>query len=213
MPEWYKNSKIKIDKVGYKETELNINNTSSVNVTYKMCVPFLDAMTSGYVVTTEYDVEISEINGYPAALWRTNKKELISGHDDVQWEGMPCPDGYFPQMLKFDNELVIETPKEYSVLFTAPFNRPDLPFYCFSGIVDTDKYPMPVHFPFFIKKGFVGIIEKGTPVIQIIPFKREEWQIDNKDYSEKYSYTAQESLMSKIRRSYRDQFWSKKTYR
>ena len=73
MPEWYKNSKIKIDKVGYKETELNINNTSSVNVTYKMCVPFLDAMTSGYVVTTEYDVEISEINGYPAALWRTNK--------------------------------------------------------------------------------------------------------------------------------------------
>jgi len=182
-------------------------------VTYKTCVPFLDAMSSGYVVTTEYDIEIAQLNGYPAALWRTNKKELISGHDDVQWEGMPCPEGYFPQMLKFDNELVIETPKGYSTLFTSPFNRPDLPFYSFSGIVDTDQYPMPIHFPFFIRKDFSGIIEKGTPIIQMIPFKREKWESKPVDYDPKYTYIAQETLASKIKRSYRQQFWSKKDYR
>ena len=43
-------------------------------------------------------------------------------------------------------------------------------------MVDTDKYPIPVHFPFLLKKNFEGLIKQGTPIIQVIPFKRESWK-------------------------------------
>jgi hypothetical protein len=52
--------------------------------------------------------------------------------------------------------------------------------------------------PFFITKDFVGLIPKGTPFAQIVPFKRESWESEvitfsfsemikrNKDNSDKY---------------------------
>ena len=36
--------------------------------------------------------------------------------------------------------------------------------------------------PFFIKKGFEGIIPKGTPFAQLIPFRKETW-VSEEDYS------------------------------
>ena len=71
---------------------------------------------------------------------------------------------------------MIKTPPGYSVLFTHPMNWHYLPFYSLSGVVDTDTYTMPVLFPFMMKNNFEGIIPKGTPVIQIIPFKRDDWK-------------------------------------
>ena len=63
----------------------------------------------------------------------------------------------------------IKLPKDYSLLFLSPINRFDLPFLSITGIVDCDMYTGTVHFPFFIKNSFTGIIEKGTPIVQIIP--------------------------------------------
>ena len=33
-----------------------------------------------------------------------------------------------------------------------------------------------INFPFFIKEGFTGLIPYGTPIVQIIPFKRDDWK-------------------------------------
>jgi hypothetical protein len=69
----------------------------------------------------------------------------------------------------------IKTPKGYSSVFTHPINRPDLPFYTLGGVIDTDKWGEAGSHPFLLKKGWEGIIPAGTPIIQIIPFKREGW--------------------------------------
>ena len=43
----------------------------------------------------------------------------------------------------------------------------------FSGVVDTDRYPSPVNFPFVpIGADGVHILPKGTPLVQVIPFAR-----------------------------------------
>ena len=50
-----------------------------------------------------------------------------------------------------------------------------MPFYVLPAIVDTDKHPINVNFPFFIRKDFEGTLPMGTPIMQIIPFKRDIW--------------------------------------
>jgi len=212
IPSWYKNSKTKIEET-VVDSEINVLNPTATNSTYKNCVPFLDAMTSGYMVVLTEDIEVIKINDSVNILWRNQKRNLITNHDNFQWKGMEHSKKYYPGVFKFENELVFSTPKGYSSLFTQPFNRPDLPFYIFSGVVDTDSYPLPVNFPFFIDKDFTGVIEAGTPLVQILPFKRESWQKVNTEFDQEYSKKSTHSLLFKIVKSYRTQFWSKKTYR
>jgi hypothetical protein len=98
-------------------------------------------------------------------------------------------------------------------LFSNPINRFDLPFQTITGIVDCDKYPGQVHFPFFLKEGFTGIIPAGTPVTQIIPIKRERWQREQLKSDKDFSPIFFEKFFSTIKRSYKKNYWSRKEYR
>jgi hypothetical protein len=84
------------------------------------------------------------------------------------------PNPTFPKPpMKFMNYWLIKCPKDYSLLFVPPLNRPDPRFTCFSGLVDSDKYFECVNFPFvFNVPNFHGVIEAGTPLVQVIPIKR-----------------------------------------
>jgi hypothetical protein len=54
-----------------------------------------------------------------------------------------------------------------------PLNRGKQPFECLAGIVDTDTYAAHIHFPFFATApDGVYVIEKGTPLVQVITFLR-----------------------------------------
>jgi hypothetical protein len=76
--------------------------------------------------------------------------------------------------MKFHNFWTIVTPPGWSCLFVDPLNRPNGLFEIVAGIVDTDRYTAPVHFPFFAT-GPDGLhaIEKGSPMVQVIPFRRD----------------------------------------
>ena len=51
-----------------------------------------------------------------------------------------------------------------------------------AGIIDLDEGMYNGNIPFFINGNFTGVIDQGTPIAQIIPFKREDWKIEkNKD--------------------------------
>lgn len=56
----------------------------------------------------------------------------------------------------------------------APLNCPNGVFEIVSGIVDTDSYHAEIHFPFFATgEDGLHLVEKGTPVAQVIPFRRQ----------------------------------------
>ena len=65
-------------------------------------------------------------------------------------------------------------------MITHPLNRYDLPFITSSGIVD-ETVSWAGTFSFWVKENFEGIIPYGTPMAQIIPFKRDSWEaiLDN----------------------------------
>jgi hypothetical protein len=115
--------------------------------------------------------------------------------------------------FKWNNYWRITTPAGYSCLFRQPSWRFDLPFYTASGIVDTDRHPVAVNFPFFFLNGWHGIIEAGTPIVQVIPFKRDDWESevvgeDNYEGQKEFRRTT-----NKLMHRYKDNWRSIKSWK
>ena len=84
------------------------------------------------------------------------------------------------------------------------------------GIVDTDTYKASVNFPFVLNEPdtFEGLIPAGTPIAQVIPFKRESWEISigvETDVVETQKVGLK--LRSKFFDSYKTQFRQIKEYK
>jgi hypothetical protein len=164
---------------GFKKTHQKINSEDifqNTEFTVKKCMPFLDAMTSGYIYELPDDVYIDSTLSTKIEIRHNSVFNLVSTHSKEQLGELSVPYGYESGMpLKWNNPFIIKTPKNYSMLFVCPINNYDLPFLTLGGVVDTDNYNHPINFPFLIKKGFKGTIDKGTPIIQMIPFERKKW--------------------------------------
>ena len=63
-----------------------------------------------------------------------------------------------------------------------------------------------------VKKGFEGIIPAGTPFMQMIPFKRDEWKSEYKEHVMKNQLLANK-INSTFWGAYRKNFWIKKTFK
>jgi hypothetical protein len=207
IPSWYKQA----DKyIGGKPI---LNNTSPEGGnTIKLCIPFLDSLINGYTVELAQDVQVRRDE---------NNSIIITYHPDIlileqrpieTLQGMPIPHGYEETAFAWKFHFALKTPKGYSSLFVHPLNRHELPFITVSAIVDSDYVISDGWIPFFLKEGFEGIIPKGTPLVQIIPFKRDNWEIEQDN-----------SLLSIARRNlnltrrvisgyYRENHWRKKQY-
>jgi hypothetical protein len=193
VPEWFRKMK-------------PVSDTLIVSV--KRCVPFLDSLTAGYVVALPVDVTYSKEQGF----WTNAAFEVVSSHDSSQTKDVVLPDEFKSQPFKWINNFHIKTPRGYSCLFVHPMNREDLPFHSFSGIVDTDRHPVVVNFPFVIREDFEGVIPAGTPLIQIIPFKRDDWELEVDDNGKPHHYPMQHEAFNSPLGWYRQKFWKKKKY-
>jgi hypothetical protein len=170
IPKWYKN----LDS--YTNNQNNpIDSVRASNSTIKKCMPFFDAMTAGYLILLPCDVYIKQVDGEPEYTW--TDFNMIDFHPLEQAPSLPQNKVHGLAIPKFNNPWSIKTPKGYSVLITSPLNH-DLPFTILPAIVDTDTLYAPINFPFTLnQKGYEGMISAGTPIAQIIPFKREPWEM------------------------------------
>ena len=167
IPDWYKNMESYIGK------EKKPNGDGKTNATIKRCMPVFDAIAAGYIIVSPADVYVSIKDGQQIFEW--SAFNLISFHPIEQAPEHPQKGQYaYP---KWNNPWAIKTPKGYSTMFVQPMHRNSV-FEILPGIVDTDEYYAPVNFPFIVKNPeFEGLIPKGTPIAQVIPFKREYWSM------------------------------------
>lgn len=172
LPDWYKH----MEKYTGNQKVTNPE-TGNLNVTVKSCMPIFDLITAGYMFTNQVEISFNKIPDGFDVSWTSNTLKAIESHPPAQYRTLTVPDGYHNWAYKFINPWVMKTPKGYSTLFMQPAHRDDLPFQILPAIVDTDKHPKPVNFPFFIRKDFEGILPIGMPIMQAIPFKRDEWNI------------------------------------
>lgn len=204
LPEWYRTS---------ENTFLDEANNEISGL--KKCVPFLDSMISGYVLTTPMDIFIStNEDGTPNIGWNSSDifADFINERPNVLGEKMPRPAGHYSNHLAFKGFWGFKTPKGWSILVVHPLNRHDLPFTITSGIMDSDKYSTSGNIPFFLKQGFTGVIPAGTPFAQLIPIKRAKWKSIKNDRGLQYLETLQGSFVHKPGHSYKKNFWQRKEY-
>ena len=175
----------------------------------KRCVPVLDAFTSGYIIVSNVDFMFDEQSG--RFLDNASYHTPVSQHMDFQTEDMEIDKNLNPHPFKWTNQWHLKVPKGYSLLITHPLNRTDLPFHSLTGIVDADVHPVIINFPFFMKKGFSGLIPAGTPLVQIIPIKREPWELKVND-QETYFYKDFWKWNSHPEATYKRKFWQRKDY-
>jgi hypothetical protein len=157
----------------------------TANATFKKCVPLLDGMSAGYIIPLWTDVMVEQENDFPSIYWK-NKFNVFEPHGENSSEIVP-PTGYKNYVFKYLNCWIPQTPKGYSCLVVSPLGYGDLPFKVVPAIVDTDSSTLELVFPTWVKEGFEGIVEKGTPMVQIIPFKRDDWN-STFDYYEDGEY-------------------------
>ena len=217
LPSWFKSAAPHIYNQENYYDIVKVNKDMLVNggewsSTFKHCLPFVDAMTSGYMLTLPSDILVINNNGVPYLKWNTSDTLVDSQPIEVLANTFPVPENCYEITFRWTSEWKVETPNGYSAMYTHPLNRLDLPFYTLSGVVDTDKHPNSIFIPFFLKKGFEGIIEAGTPIVQIIPFKRDPW-VSEKGPVDKLSKFSSNFVKKHITNTYRKLYWSKKTYR
>lgn len=213
LPDWYKDMPTYLDNEKTKGFAKNTNAVS--NFTLKGCAPFLDAMSAGYMAVLPFDIELRFDENKMASIRWAPDIDFINGHTPDQAPGLPAPIDGSGSILKWNLGWKVITPKGYSTLFTHPINRNDLPFRTLSGIVDTDTYPLDVQMPFQMLNSFnkpIHILEKGMPIFQMIPIKRDEWKSFSIPYDERDRLNSMYQLKSKITRSYKSQFWKRKKY-
>lgn len=205
VPEWYKKAQ---QFIGGK---MVARESGGINKDLKLCVPFLDALTTGYCVELPCDVLIERDARGVGFFWHEFPEPLEMRSKDLATT-MPRPAGHDEDMYAWKLDWATITPPGYSVLITHPLNRFDLPFTTTSGVMDTDKYSNGGKVPFFLKEGFTGVIPAGTPIMQIIPIKRESWNSEVVPFDEEFLKRPMYLINRVLYGGYRALFWQKKTY-
>ena len=185
-----------------KPIKLNIPNWfkkiqhSAENITIKGCIPFLDTLTTGYVLSLPQDFHLRHnividkqkiTQLVPSLNERAHTNINVKGEESMrpvgQFQGSPLEKKNLNLGAhKIFNPWVIKTPPGYSCLFLPPLNNTDDRFSIIPGIVNTDIFNQEVNFPFIVNGDKYPVLDtilsKGTPYVQVIPFKRESWEME-----------------------------------
>lgn len=199
IPDWYKNLAI----------ECTTNDPQSPTLpTIKRCPPFLEAITSGYIIPLADDIQFT--TDARGNLSFACKHDIVHTHDPGQYKGTPFGSTV---IVKFINLWIIRTPPGYSTLLVQPMNRFHIPFMMLSGVVETDSWYLEIHFPSIcqLPPNANYLMKKGTPLMQAIPFQRQQWQSAAAEYEKETREKAQAGVKQNLH-VYKDEHWQKKSY-
>jgi len=208
LPDWYKNTE------SYKDKIKKPAGDGTTTATIKKCMPVFDVMNAGYFLVTHTDVYVSQRKndkGETQAWYEWGAFSPLAFHDKFQAVLHPKVDADIP---KYFNPWGIKTPKGYSTFFTSPAHHDNV-FEALPAIVDTDKYFAPVNIVFTLgNKNFEGLVPAGTPICQVIPFKRDNWKMEiGKEKDIEIAKNVSSLIQSKFFDAYKTMFRQEKQYK
>jgi hypothetical protein len=200
LPDWYKNLAGKV----------SAPDAGGTLHTVKHCPPFLDAMTAGYIIPLCGDVDFTLDAGGQLTFDCPGGDTTVEMHHPAQAAGAPWGDA---PVIKFMNPWIIVTPPGYSTLFVPPLNQEPIPFRILAGVVDTDVFYSQVNLPAvcLMSRGSTCRLRRATPLVQVIPFKREAWRAQSGHADARQCGQLNRDI-SHSHHVYREQFHQKKSF-
>lgn len=214
MPEWYRRQPSEI-KPG------EMIQQGVIGSTVKRCMPIFDMMSAGYIFSAPCDIYVNSKNPdkleYSVPLpMRQFQADIFATHSPEQYSEYPIDLSiHHKDLLRLLPFWAIQLPPGYSLIAMNPSHRDESPLWAFNGLIDADKFIVDGHFSFLVKKGFEGVIKQGTPLVQIIPFKREDWEMEilPVDEAQRMLQKQRHNLRSVFQNGYKIKFRSKKEYK
>lgn len=212
LPQWFKDMDeyITQDAVHEKGQRFYFGRNKETAIktaggTVKRCPAIVDLLTEGYIIPMWADFLVQR--DMETLEWDNKMMEYgIEFHGKKQISGWKLKKTDFPEGVKFVNPWRIYTPPGYSVMFMAPTYQFEKRFTVLPGIVETDSYHH-INFPSIWHTTKDAIIERGTPFIQVIPFKRDNWDFDVSQMTEtdiENDAREKSELNTKFKNSYRN---------
>jgi hypothetical protein len=172
--------------------------------TVKQCPPFVDAMTTGFLIPLPCDVHCDRGRfewdwDLPATSAPEQTRAPLNFHVAAQLTDTPLQTGNRPA-IKFNSFWTIELEPGWSLLAMHPINRLDLPFRTLTGLVDCDRFnEIGIFFPaLWTDPDYVGTLPRGLPVVQCVPVRREPLELSfaamDAERLARFSATSQEIL-------------------
>ena len=180
VPTWFRDAKSEMVNYGDK--------------TIKACPAILDGFLQVYILPLWADVKVEPTDTFidgkrvPRFSWSetmevtvgelsqptVREQNVVASQDLLLFQESSTS----PMSFKFNSPWLVKTPKDYSMLFIPPLNNRDSRFEPVSGVICTDEYITYINVPFIwtAPPDYEGIIKQGTPLVQMIPFKREVFQ-------------------------------------
>lgn len=152
------------------------------NSTVKLCPAIIDFLRAGYVMPLWCDYSIS-LNRDGTFNWQTPNKEFwMTGHPRVQYETMPNEG--FPSEIKFMSPWYCRTSPGYSIRILPCYYHFEYLWTAMPGMVHTDQHHTThINVLFNIKEGQI-VIPRGTPMVYVIPFRRERYDLEVREGTE-----------------------------
>ena len=213
VPDWYRS------QPGISGPNPDVPENGSLRLSVKKCQAFFDAMAVGYVLKVPVDIYVDTTDGkfeiqLPGEMQRF-RAEIIANHSTEQISKFPLDKGiYCDQVLRIHPTWMVSTEEGYSTLFMQPMHQPPSPLQAVEAIIDTDKFWSDGHLSFFVHKNFKGVIKQGTPLAQVFPFKREDWEMEiDKNFDPEKTNLQRRIVRSTFQNGYRVKFWQKKNFK
>ena len=189
-PEWWKKTKVHVDVYGSKVQ------------TIRSCPAMDDWLKTGWILVANRDIRVNiDETSHTENFTEVPDGYASPSHPNVQTANafeFLGSDGPVKDAFKMRNPWGITTPKGYSTFYLDPFLFQNKYFATWQGIIDTDAFNKNVdnaQIIFYPKVDHSFTILKGTPLCQVIPFKRETWNASYINYDSQ-TYVENRSLVT-----------------
>lgn len=187
VPDWWKTMKVQENVRGHKTQ------------TIRSCPAMDDWLKTGWLICAKKDMQV--FVSEHSSNSRTDPQDRLSspthpaGQAGHQFTYLSKEDAPTKDAFKMKAPWNIITPPGYSCLYLDPFLFQNKYFATWQGMIDTDAFNVNMdnsQIIFYPKTNKDFVIKAGTPLVQIIPYRRETWNAsyityDNQSWQENRS--------------------------
>lgn len=140
--------------------------------TVKACPGIGDWLTMGYIIPAWSDIVLKNTEYGPDVT--LSNHDGAASHSPSECSGLLYTKSHYGGSIKLPCKWMIKTAPGWSIMIVPLWYHENLPIEAMPGIIHSDTHHTEVNFNFILKTEEEFRIKAGTPLVKVIPFKRQD---------------------------------------